>query len=273
MHAPTLHLRRQLSLVLTVVALAFVALIVWIQESRLAHTSFFTGTLLLGSILVLMLLGVRRRIPVLALGNVSTWTQVHIYTALFSLGVYVLHVPVLIGSGTFESGLSILFLSVAASGIYGLVASRTIPKQLTAIQGEQRFDQIPWFRQQIAIKAGQVLIDITERTSAGVIERLYETELEPYFSSGPSLAYLAVPSGRRRRRLLSNLKEIDRYLETEGRATAGRFAGLVRRRDDLDYQFAMQLRLRLWLVIHCLLSVALVAGGIVHATIAWRFAG
>ena len=258
---------------LTAIALAVVAMIVWIQESRLAHTSFFTGILLLGSILFLMLLGVRRRIPVLALGNVSRWTQIHIYTALFSLGVYVLHVPVLIGSGVFESGLSVLFLSVAASGFYGLFASRTIPKQLTAIQGEQRFDQIPWYRQQIALKAGDLLSEITEQASAGVIERLYTAELEPYFSSGPSVAYLTVPSGRRRRRLLSNLKEVDRYLESEGRATAGRFAGLVRRRDDLDYQFAMQLRLRLWLVVHCLLSVALVAGGIVHATIAWRFAG
>mgnify|MGYP001825248223 CR=1 FL=1 len=273
MYAPTFRVRRQLSLLLTAIALAVVAMIVWVQESRLAHTSFFTGTLLLGSILILMLLGVRRRIPVLAVGNVSTWTQIHIYTAIFSIGIYALHVPALIGGGVFESGLSILFLSVAASGFYGLFASLTIPRQLTAIQGEQRFDQIPWYRQQIALKAGQLLKEIAEQTSAGVIERLYEAELEPYFSSGPSVAYLAVPSGRRRRRLLSNLKEVDRYLESEGRATAGQFSGLVRRRDDLDYQYAMQLRLRLWLVFHCLLSVALVAAGIIHATIAWRFAG
>lgn len=273
MEANTFRTRRQRSLALTGIALAVVVLIVWIQETRLAHTSFLTGTLLLASVLLLVLLGVRKRIPVLALGSVSTWTHIHTYVGLFSIGVYLLHVPSVIGNGLFESGLSILFLLVAASGFYGLIASRTIPKQLTAIDGEKRFDQIPWHRDQIALKAEQLLSECAERTSSGVIERLYKADLGPYFSSRPSTAYLFSPSGRRRRRLLRGLKEIHRYVESEGRTTAGLLAALVRQRDDLDYQFAMQLRLRLWLVFHCLLSVAPVVGGFVHATIAFRFAG
>lgn len=273
MEAPTFRARRQIGFFVTIVALAIAASIVWIQESRLAHTSFFTGITLLGTILFLVLLGVRRRLPVLALGSVSNWTQIHLYAGLFSIGIYALHVPALIGSGIFESGLSIVFLLVAGSGFYGIYASRTIPKQLTAVDGEVRFDQLSWHRAQIADKASQVLTTITEQSNAGVIGRLYDTELDPYFSSGPSLAYLLAPSGRRRRRLLDGLKEIERYIESDRRATAGLFAALVRRRDNLDYQHAMQLRLRLWLVFHCLLSVALVAGGVVHATVAWRFAG
>ncbi len=202
MEANTFRTRRQRSLALTGIALAVVVLIVWIQETRLAHTSFLTGTLLLASVLLLVLLGVRKRIPVLALGSVSTWTHIHTYVGLFSIGVYLLHVPSVIGNGLFESGLSILFLLVAASGFYGLIASRTIPKQLTAIDGEKRFDQIPWHRDQIALKAEQLLSECAERTSSGVIERLYKADLGPYFSSRPSTAYLLSPSGRRRRRLL-----------------------------------------------------------------------
>jgi len=106
-----------------------------------------------------------------------------------------------------------------------------------------------------------------------VLGSFYRNYLNPFFSSRPSLAYVLMPSGVRRRRLLSGLKELDRYLESDGRNTAGRFAALVRSRDDLDYQYALQLRLRLWLVIHCVFSVALIVGGIVHAVIAWRFAG
>ncbi len=250
-----------------------VALVVWIQENRLAHTSFFTGSILLVSILSLVLLGVRRRLPVLALSSVSNWTQVHIYTGLFAIGVYVLHVPVLIGDGIFEFWLSMVFWLASISGLYGVVASRTIPKQLTAIEGEQRFDRIGWHRNQIAEQAARLPEEVVEQTSAGVIKRFYDAQLDPFFSSRPSTVYLLVPSGRRRRRLIGGLKEIDRYLESGGRITAGRLAALVRRRDDLDYQYALQLRLRLWLVLHCLLSVALVAAAIIHATIAWRFAG
>ena len=84
---------------------------------------------------------------------------------------------------------------------------------------------------------------------------------------------MIVPSGVRRRRLLNGLKELDRYLENDGKQTAGQFAALVRCRDDLDYQFAIQLRLRLWLVIHSVFSLALLAGAIIHAALVLRFVG
>ena len=71
--------------------------------------------------------------------------------------------------------------------------------------------------------------------------------------------------------MLTGLKELDRYLETEGRTAAGMLAALVRRRDDLDYQFALQLRLRVWLVVHGVFSIVLLAAAIVHAVVAWRF--
>ena len=82
-----------------------------------------------------------------------------------------------------------------------------------------------------------------------------------------------MPTGGRRRRLLSDLKDLERYLESEGRSTAGRFAALVRRRDDLDYQFALQLRLRLWVAFHSILTLALLATSLIHSFMALRFAG
>ena len=42
--------------------------------------------------------------------------------------------PALIGGGIFECGLSIVFWLVTASGVYGIYASRTFPKRLTAIE-------------------------------------------------------------------------------------------------------------------------------------------
>ena len=271
--AISFRLRRQVALATTITALLGVAATVWILESRLAHTSFFTGALLLGSVLFLSLLGVRKRLPVIPLLTASTWTQVHIYTGLFCCGVYLLHVPNLIGGGIFESGLSIVFLLVTASGLYGIVASRTYPRRLTAVEGQYRFDQIDWHRCEIAETANQVLDQTAEPTSANVLKSYFRNELDPFFQSGPSLAYVAFPTGRRRQRLLNGLRELDRYIESEGRRAAGRIAALIRRRDDLDYQYALQLRLRAWVCFHSLASVALLAGGAAHAVIAWRFSG
>ncbi|MGB7329449.1 MAG: hypothetical protein WBD31_31510 [Rubripirellula sp.] len=265
--------RRKLSLAITVFAIAIVFVIMKIQEGRLAHASFFTGFTVLSAILLLVLLGVRRRLPVLPLGSASTWTQVHIYLGIFAFGVYAMHVPVLVAGGVFECGLSIVFLLVSGSGFYGIYASRTLPRRLTAVEGQHRFDQVGWSRNQIATTAQELLDGLQESSGMRVLSSFYSHYLNPFFVARPSLAYVLVPTGVRRRRLLSGLKELDRYLEDDSRQAAGRFAALVRRRDDLDYQFALQLRLRLWVVIHSLFSVALLAGAIVHAVIAWNHAG
>lgn len=268
-----LHLRtrRTVSILVTAVALCIAWTICWIQEASLGHSAYFSGASCLAALLLLVLIGVRRRIPVLNLGSVSMWTQFHIYTGLFATGVYVMHVPALLAGGTFEFGLSMLFWVVSISGFYGLYASRTLPKRLASIESEHRFDRMPWHRDQLAGIADGVLEDIEDPSAIRVLGAYYASYLKPFFVNRPSFSYVLVPTGGRRRRLLDGLKELDRYLEDEGRSTSGRFAFLVRKRDDLDYQFALQLRLRVWLVVHAVFSVMLVSGGIIHAIIAWRF--
>lgn len=265
MYQPTFRFRRLASLLVTFALLMLFASFAWFQEERFGQSSRFTGITLLSTVVLLMLIGVRRRLPVVPMGSMSSWTQVHLYLGLFSVGVYWMHVPVIVAHGLFEGGLSVLFLIVAGSGLYGIYASRTIPRRLAVVEDERRFDRIRWHRHQIAQQAGELIAAWKEPGGEGLLSDFYSGSLNPFFSSRPSLAYVMVPSGARRRRLLNALNELDRYLESEGRGLAGRFAALIRRRDDLDYQFALQLRLRLWLVTHCLLSVALLAAGILHA--------
>jgi len=265
--------RRRIALVATFMALLVMFAIVWIQEGRLADVSLLTGGTLLTCILLLGLFGMRRRLPILPLGSVSTWTQIHIYMGFFTTGVYWMHVPSLIGNGIFEGTLSIVFLLVTASGFYGLYASRTLPKRLTTVEGHHRFDRVGWHRGQIADHAKHLLEELSVHVGIPVLGSFYTEHLNPFFNSGPSLSYVLIPTGGRRRRLLSGLKDLERHLESEDRGTAGQFAALVRHRDDLDYQFALQLRLRLWVAFHSILTLALVVGGIVHGCMAIRFSG
>lgn len=270
---PRLKTRRIAAISITLILIFVFWLIhVW-ETSRLGAPALFTGFTLLACLVLLMLLGVRRRLPFWPLGNVSTWTQIHLYTGAFTTAIYVMHVPRLIADGHFESFLSIVFLMVTASGFYGLYASRTFPRKLTAVEGQHRFDGIDWGRDQIAGVAKETYDQIPNSPAKQVLESFYQKALSPFFATRPSLAYVIAPSGHRRRRLLGDLKALDRYLEADGRRAAGQFAALVRRRDDLDYQFALQLRLRCWVVFHSLLSLVLIAAAFVHAAVAFRFAG
>jgi hypothetical protein len=199
MHEPCFRTRRRISLLLTLVALLLVAAVAQLQETRTGEASYFTGATLLATILGLALIGVRRRLPVLPLGNRSSWTQIHLYTGIFAAGVYGMHVPVLIGSGSFECALSIVFLLAAASGVYGIHASRTLPQRLTAAS-----------------------------------------------------AQAPIPSP-----------------ESLARGAAGSLAVPVHHGDGAGMQAALQKRLRLWLVFHGVISLALVAGAAAHAFLAW----
>lgn len=246
---------------------------VWLIDQRLGHPAFFSGGVLFGCLLLLMLLGLRRRLPMLPLLKMSTWVQVHLYTGLFALVAYWFHVPRLWADGFFEGGLSCLFLAVSGSGVYGLYVSRTAPHRLTAVPGNYRFEQLGWHRKKLADLAEGTLDELKVTPAAAVLSTFYRDTLRPFFAARPGLAYVALPTGIRRRRLLSGLGKIDRYLEPETKKTAGQLAAIVRMRDDLDYHFALQLRLRVWVLVHACLSCALLIGATIHVLLAIQFAG
>ena len=134
---PSFRTRRLVALSVTLVVIAIFWGITRWETSRLGMPAFFTGFTLLAGLFLLMLLGVRRRLPFWPLGSVRTWTQIHLYVGVFTTAIYLLHVPALIAGGVLEGCLSIIFLMVTASGFYGIYASRTLPKKLTAVESHR----------------------------------------------------------------------------------------------------------------------------------------
>lgn len=268
-----LRTRRRLAIAVTTLAILILSYLVQRQAMQLEHAAFLSGSATFVCLFLLLLIGVRRRISFLPLGNMSMWTQIHIHVGIFASAAYLHHVPRVIGNGFFESLLSCLFLFVAGSGIYGMYISRTLPRRLANVGGEYRFDRIAWTRRQIAEMATQLVQVGQSNAATPVLNKFYESTLAPFFQSQPRLAYIVVPNGQYRRRILADLKELDRYFEQETRQTAGKLASLVRKRDDLDYHFALQLRLRCWVLMHSLFSILLLACSIVHVAIVLRFFG
>ncbi|WP_404308948.1 hypothetical protein [Neorhodopirellula lusitana] len=268
--------RRLVASVCVLLALTATSAIATQIDTALLHRGVMTGWTLMGCLVLLMLIGVRRRIPILPLGTMSTWTQVHIYTGLFALGMFLLHVPALLSgrlipSGYFEATLAILFWAVSGSGIYGLIASRRLPIQLTNVGEQIRFDQIAWRRQQIAESAQAELETLTSPASIRVLGEFDALYLKRYLTRSPSWWYMLMPTSSRRRRMMAGLQELNRYLDDEGQSTTGKLSGLVRMRDDLDYQYALQFRLRAWVIGHATASVALIVMALAHGLLAMRF--
>lgn len=270
--------RRVVALMIVGLSLGVMANLVSMIDAMLLHRGVMTGWTLMAGLLMLTAIGLRRRIPGLPIGTMSTWTQVHIYTGLFTIGIFAMHTPMLmrgeiIASGYFEGSLSVLFWLVSGSGVYGLIASRRLPSRLSSVGEQIRFDQIVWRREQIADRAFNEIEDLKSSDSVSVLGEFHERYLCRYFQKRPSILYLLVPNSVRRRRTIAGLVELNRYLDSEGQAVSGRLAGLVRKRDDLDYQYALQFRLRTWVWVHATASIALVVMAIIHGILALRFLG
>ncbi len=257
---------------LTAVAVALIAGLVVLQNRNLRHSSFTSGYLLMGCIVFLAALNLRKKLPVLpSLGSAAMWMQIHIYVGFSTFAIFGLHIAWRIPNGYFEGLLALLYLAVALSGVYGLYATRVMPARLTALKEEVIYERIPAFQKQLAGAAKQLVLDACESTD--VLARFYVNKLAAFFEQPRSLAYQIRPNGRRRKHLVAEISNLNRYLAENQRGVGEQLSVMVDKKDDLDYHRAIQGRLKLWLFAHVGLTYSLLIIAIIHGIMAHAFGG
>ena len=268
----TFNRRRLRNFSLTLIALGILAVIVATQNRTLSRSSFTTGYLLLGCLVFLAAFNLRKKLPFLPLiGSAAFWMQLHIYVGLSTFVIFGFHLAWHVPNGIFECFLAVLYLTVAGSGLYGLYATRVLPKRLTAMREEVIYERIPWLRMEIAQQAKDIVLGAGE--SAEVLTRFYANRLARYFERPRNFAYLINPTGRVRRQLVAEIEELDRFLAIEQRQASRNLKELVKQKDDLDYQNALQGRLKIWLFVHIGLTYSLLAVSFLHLVIVHSFSG
>jgi hypothetical protein len=255
-------------------AVVLLGLAVWFtyQRAHLVRDSFTAGYVLYGAVLFLAAYNLRKIFPaVVCFGSSATWMQWHIYVGLGSGFVFLWHIGCKIPNGVFETVLAALFATVFASGLLGLIWSRTIPRRLTAIGEQVIFEEIPLIRRRLVEQVYELLFQ--PAVSSRVLCRFYIQRLARFFECGRPLAYLIHPTGHTCRALVGELEGLDRYLSAEQREIGRQLVDYVRRKDDLDYHFALQGRLKVWLFVHIGLTYSLVAVATVHVVVVHAFCG
>lgn len=231
-----------------------------------------SGWTLLASTLGLYGLGIRKRFARHSLGKVATWLQVHSYLGAFALVVFVWHVgwPV---RGYFEIALAAMFLFISLSGIVLLGYSRRVPQKLAAVRGDYRLEDIPRVQAGLALEAHQVALKSSSSGAGATLTEYYQRRLLRYFHSRRNWLYRCLPTGSKRRQLLRELEELDRYLDPTGCEYRRRLSALVVTRDDTDYHQALQQRLRFLVASHVALTWSLLLMIAAHVVLVLRFQG
>ncbi|GIW98998.1 MAG: hypothetical protein KatS3mg111_2331 [Pirellulaceae bacterium] len=246
----------------------------WLRavDERLGDAAILSGWLLLSAYVGLMLLWIRKRIYARRWGRVAGWLALHRRLGWFAAAVFMMHIgwPI---EGRFEQVLAMSFLVVTATGILVSIASRTVPRRLLALPTDYRWEQIPALQRQVAQQAHCQAIASASFDEGATLAEFYHTQLLPFFQGSRSWLYVAWPSGSRRRRLVGQLHQLRRYLGPRGKEVEQTLARLVQQKDDLDYHYALQRRLRVAYAAHVALTWALGMMIAAHVVLALRFQG
>jgi hypothetical protein len=237
----------------------------------LMHNSFATGYALSGGVLCLFALHIRKQLPSLPLGKMSSWVQIHVAIGYAVIVCFFAHVGWNLPRGFIEAALYLLFVLVAASGLYGVFISRTIPRQLRALEVEVIYERIGDLRRALAAEAREIVLQAA--TDTLVLAEFYRERLAHFLERPRGVWYYLYPTTIRRQSLIAELTDLHRYLNAERLANAKRLAEIMRRKDELDLHAALQGRLKHWMYLHIGMTYSLLIVAAVHVYLVHAYQG
>ena len=255
-------------LVAATVAVASVD-VVWVGATT--RSAYLTGWLLFGVMVLLTGYNWFKKIPYLPLGRSEVWLEFHIYAGLFTGVLFLLHVRLQWPTGWFEGVLTVLYAIVMVSGVLGIIISRGWPKRLTARGGEVPFERIPIVRRQLRERAEALALNSVAEAKSATIAEFYARRLHPFFAGPKHFLSHLFEIRKPLNALLSELGDLNRFLNEAERKVTEQLVVLVRQKDGLDYQRALQLTLRLWLFVHIPVTYSLMLWAIAHIVLVYGF--
>ena len=257
-------------LLLTLISItALAAHLRW--SAQLSGYVFLSGWALLTVMIFLALYNGRKKIPFLPAGKSEAWLQLHIYLGYFNVVLFALHVNFRVPDGWFEGILTFLFAIVTLSGFLGLFLTRVFPKRLTTRGGEVIFERIPALRTSLREEAEKLVF--AQPTKSTTIAELYVRELSAFFAGPKYFWPHLVDSRAPLNAIVREIDEIRPFVAQQEQASLEKLIDLVRRKDGLDYHYALQLALKIWLFVHLPFTYGLMIFSITHLIVVYAFSG
>ncbi len=267
----TFAARRWLSLSILIVFSLLALAVDRAYSSTLLRSQFLSGSVLLAAIVFLAVYNVRKKLPFLPLGSSSVWLQVHLNVGWFSILLFLLHVGFRAPNGPLETTLALLYLGAAASGVFGLRISRRFAPRLARHGEEVIFERIPELRRRLREEAEALVVRSAEEGKSTTIADFYADRLLPFFAGPRNFWLHLLQSNGPLHALLEDSAGLRRYLNEKQKRHMDDLVELVRQKDHLDHQYALQAMLKRWLFFHVPLTYCLLILALAHVVFVYAF--
>jgi hypothetical protein len=227
----------------------------WIRNA-LGDPALLTGWFLLALFLALGAFSSRKKISMLPIGSASTWLRYHVAGGFLALALFWLHARTLWPAGLYEQALAACFYLVTVSGIAGWQLQRALPRRLAATPIEIIYERIPMEIAALRERAEALVIECTKASGRDTLARHY-TETLDWFFRRPRFLRNHVFGGRTARAWQrQQFGAIRRYLDEREARFLDRLGALAEHKIDVDFHYAAQTVMKLWLFLHLPLAAA-----------------
>lgn len=235
--------------------------------------AYLSGWVFLAVMLFLTFFNLRKKVPFLRMGSVGFWLQVHIYVGIISGALFMAHISFSWPHGLLNQIIAALFAIVFVSGIIGLWISRSFPKRLTVAGFETPFERMPHVRTALRKEAEALILAGVDNQTSPVIAEFYTDKIGLFFAKPHNLLAHLLRSQSPQASHRSQFAEIRRYAKRTELDMLDKLEDLVEQKHLLDYQYALQFTLRVWLFSHIPLSYSLLILSVAHIIVVYSFSG
>jgi hypothetical protein len=225
-------------------------------RQALGDPALLTGWLLLATLVGLGAFNARKKLSMIPLGTAAAWLQLHVAGGLFAVALFWLHTRTLWPRGLYEQALACCFYAVSLSGILGWLLQRSLPRRLTSTGIEILYERIPAEIANLHAQAEALVFECTRTTERDTLARHYVESLDWFFRRPRFLRNHLLGGKMARAWQRQQFEAIRQYLDQREAQFLDRLNAIAEYKTDVDFHYAAQTVMKLWLLIHVPLAIA-----------------
>jgi len=227
-------------------------------EVKLGDASVFTGWFLFLLMFFLALFNLRKRLSMIPLGSAATWLKLHVAGGVLAVPLFYLHTGTWFPHGLYEQIMTVMFYLLTVNGILGYLVQKVYPTRLTQRSVEVIYERIPAELAQLRVQAEDLIMECARETSQETLASHYFNHFDWFFREPRFYFKHLVGSQEAEQWVRYQCATIKRYLSKEGLIYLDRLEALAETKNDIDFHFAGQGIMKIWLLFHIPLAMGLI---------------
>lgn len=268
----SLLMKRRLKKI-SLTAIILFALYWALEVFRLAFgdQSWLSGWVLISLVTLLALYNVRKKLSFSPLGSNRAWLQLHIYTGIGAIFIFLMHINWQLPNGLLEGLLAIIFTLICLSGLIGIWFSRRLTHLLSNQDEQLVYERLPALNNHLRLAVEEMIQTSVDETKSDTLATWYTNKMAKRFGQ-PRMEYGYLL--RRQSQLQIYNEELDhikRYMNTQELEYAQLMTEFLAQKHKIDTQYTAKHILKSWLFLHIPLSASLLLIMLAHVVLVYGF--